>query len=169
MINRCCYTNIKPNDLNKSLHLRLSLTQSEMRLTLLSYLNCKGFFTITGKMWVSWNMRFTAYLYLVIWFRTHKAMYNTYTPTRNGATRNNGTYISYKGFRRKRFWLCWREHKFLDQSPMPHRSKSRGQIKCSPWSYKLGVGHGASNITPGKSTVKKPQAPMEEAKTHIGL
>lgn len=98
MINRCCYTYIKPNDLNTSLHLLLPLAPSEIRRTLLSYLDCKGFFTITGEMSVKWNMRFIAYLHLVIWFGTYKAKYNIYTPSRNGATRYNGTYISYKGF-----------------------------------------------------------------------
>jgi hypothetical protein len=105
-------------------------------------LDCKGFFTITGEMWVSWNMKFIAYLHLVIWFRTHEAIYNTSTPSRNGATRNNGTYISYKGFRRKWFWLCWGEHKLLVELPMPHRSKGRGQIKGSPGPTGWGLGMG---------------------------
>lgn len=42
----------------------LPLTPSETKLTSLSYLDCKGFFTITGKMWVSWNTRFIADLHL---------------------------------------------------------------------------------------------------------
>jgi hypothetical protein len=36
---------------------------------------------------------------------------------------------------------------------MPDRSKGRGQMKCSPWSYRLRVGHGANNQNPEKSTV----------------
>jgi hypothetical protein len=35
-------------------------------------------------------------------------------------------------------------------------AKGRGQMKCSPWSPKLGVGHGANDPTPPKKTVTKP-------------
>jgi hypothetical protein len=45
---------------------------------------------------------------------------------------------------------------------MPDRSKGRGQTKCSPRSFRLGFGHGPNNPAPEKSTVTKPQEPMEE-------
>jgi hypothetical protein len=35
--------------------------------------------------------------------------------------------------------LCWQEHKLLVGPPMPDRSKSRDQTKCSPWSSRLGL------------------------------
>jgi hypothetical protein len=38
----------------------------------------------------------------------------------------------------------WRERKLLVAPPMPDRSKDMSQTKCSPWSSRLGVGHGAT-------------------------
>jgi hypothetical protein len=52
--------------------------------------------------------------------------------------------------------LCWWEDKFLVVPSMPDNSKVRGQTRRSPWSCRLGVGHGAKNPTPEKSTVTKP-------------
>jgi hypothetical protein len=51
--------------------------------------------------------------------------------------------------------LCWRKHKLLVQPPMPDRSKGRGQMKCSPWSSRLGVGHGTNDPAPEKCAVTK--------------
>jgi hypothetical protein len=45
---------------------------------------------------------------------------------------------------------------------MPERSKGRGQTKCTLWSSRLGVGLGANNSTPERSTVTKLPEPMEE-------
>jgi hypothetical protein len=39
---------------------------------------------------------------------------------------------------------------------MPDRSKGMGQMKCSLWSSRLGVGYWANNPTPEKFTVMKP-------------
>jgi hypothetical protein len=39
---------------------------------------------------------------------------------------------------------------------MPDRSKSRGLMKCSPWSTRFGVRHGANDPTLKKFTVTKP-------------
>jgi hypothetical protein len=40
------------------------------------------------------------------------------------------------------------EHKLLAGSLMPDSSKGRGQMKCSPWSSRLRVGHGTNNPNP---------------------
>jgi hypothetical protein len=52
--------------------------------------------------------------------------------------------------------LCWRERKLLVGPPMQDRSKGMGQTNCSPWSSRLGDGHGANDSTPDKFTVTKP-------------
>jgi hypothetical protein len=52
--------------------------------------------------------------------------------------------------------LCWREHKLLVAPPMPDGSKGRGQMKCSPWSSRLGVGCGANDPTLKEFTGMKP-------------
>jgi hypothetical protein len=39
---------------------------------------------------------------------------------------------------------------------MPDRSKGRGQMKCNPWSSRLGVVHGANNPIQKKCTAMKP-------------
>jgi hypothetical protein len=44
--------------------------------------------------------------------------------------------------------LCRRERKLLVISPMSGRSKGRGQTKCSPWSFRLGVGREVNNLIP---------------------
>jgi hypothetical protein len=36
--------------------------------------------------------------------------------------------------------LWSQKHRLLIGPPMPDRSKSRGQMKCSPWSFRLGAG-----------------------------
>jgi hypothetical protein len=36
--------------------------------------------------------------------------------------------------------LWWQKHRLLIGPPMPDRSKSRGQMKYSPWSSRLGAG-----------------------------
>jgi hypothetical protein len=46
--------------------------------------------------------------------------------------------------------------KLLVEPPMPDRSKSRIPTKCSPWSSRFGVGHGADDSTPEKGAVTKP-------------
>jgi hypothetical protein len=51
-------------------------------------------------------------------------------------------------------YLCWRKRKLLVVLPMPEKSKGKGQLKCSPWTYRLGVGRGA---TPEEFTVTKPR------------
>jgi hypothetical protein len=43
--------------------------------------------------------------------------------------------------------------KFFVGPPMPDKSKGRGQMKCSPWSSRLGIGRGANESTPEKCTV----------------
>jgi hypothetical protein len=45
---------------------------------------------------------------------------------------------------------------------MPDRSKGGDQTKCSPWSSRLEVGHGAINSTLEKCSATKPPEPMEK-------
>lgn len=52
--------------------------------------------------------------------------------------------------------VCWWKLTLLVAPPMPERSEGGVQMKCSPWSSKLGVGCGANDPTPGKFTVAKP-------------
>jgi hypothetical protein len=42
---------------------------------------------------------------------------------------------------------CWSERKLLVVTPIPDRSKGRGQMKCSPWCSMLGFGRGSNEFT----------------------
>jgi hypothetical protein len=45
---------------------------------------------------------------------------------------------------------------------MSDRPKGEGQMKCSPWSSRFGVGHRSKTSTLEKCNVKKPPKPMEK-------